>query len=47
MLFRSTLPANLAVAFHPEHEYAAFEAGDDVYIVAKCLLPAVAGLLGL
>jgi isoleucyl-tRNA synthetase len=42
-----TLPANLAVAFHPDHEYAAFEAGDEVYIVAKCLLPAVAGLLGL
>jgi isoleucyl-tRNA synthetase len=42
-----TLPANLAIAFHPEHEYAAFEAGSDVLLVAKRLVPAVAGILGL
>ncbi|MBM3312459.1 MAG: isoleucine--tRNA ligase, partial [Candidatus Aminicenantes bacterium] len=41
-----TLPANMAVAFHPEHEYAAFEAGDEVYLVAERLVPAVAKLLG-
>ena len=41
-----TLPANLAIAFHPEHEYVAFEAGGEVYVVAKRLLPVVAGELG-
>ncbi len=41
-----TLPANLAIAFHPEYEYAAAEVGGDVYIVAKKLLPAVAEELG-
>ncbi len=34
-----TLPANLAIAFHPEYEYAAFEAGEEVYIAAKRLIP--------
>ncbi len=42
-----TLPANLAIAFHPEHEYAAFESGEDVYIVAKTLVPKIAGMLGI
>jgi isoleucyl-tRNA synthetase len=42
-----TLPANLAIAFHPDYEYAAFEAGDEAYLVAKRLVPAVADLLGL
>jgi isoleucyl-tRNA synthetase len=37
-----TLPANLGIAFHPEFEYAAFEHGDEVYIVASELLEAVA-----
>ncbi len=41
-----TLPANLAIAFHPEHEYAAAEVGPDVYILAKRLLPVVAEELG-
>ena len=41
-----TLPANLAIAFHPDHEYVAAEAGGDVYILAKKLLPVVAGELG-
>ena len=41
-----TLPANLAIAFHPEHEYAAAEVGTDVYILAKRLLPVVAEELG-
>ncbi len=41
-----TLPANLAIAFHPEHEYVAFESREEVYIVAKRLLPVVAEELG-
>ncbi len=42
-----TLPANLAVAFHPEYEYAVFEAGDEAYLVAKRLLPVIAEILGI
>jgi len=42
-----TLPANLAIAFHPEHEYVAFQAGNEVFIVAKRLLPVVTEELGL
>ena len=42
-----TLPANLAIAFHPEHEYAAFEAGGEVLIAAKRLVPVLAELFGL
>ncbi len=42
-----TLPANLAIAFHPEHEYAAFESRGEVFIVAKRLLPLVSEELGL
>ena len=43
-----TLPASMAVAFHPDEEYAAMESGGEVYIVAsklagevsaKCNLP--------
>lgn len=37
-----TLPANLGIAVHPDFEYAAFEAGDEVYVVASELLGAVA-----
>ena len=33
-----TLPANLAIAFHPDYEYAAFETGGEVYIAAKRLI---------
>ena len=43
-----TLPANLAVAFHPEYEYAFFEAGDnEVYLTAKRLVPVLAELFGI
>jgi isoleucyl-tRNA synthetase len=43
-----TLPANLAIAFHPDYEYAAFEAGgNEVYLVAKRLVPALAELFGI
>ena len=41
-----TLPANLAIAFHPEYEYAAFAAGDEVYIAAKRLVPVLAEIFG-
>src|SRR5262245_3041843 len=38
-----TLPANLALAFHPEADYAFFPVpgGDDVYLVAKAMRAAV------
>jgi len=43
-----TLPANLAIAFHPDYEYAAFEAGgNEVYLVAKRLVPVLAELFGI
>jgi len=41
-----TLPANLAVAFHPEYEYVAVEVGEEVYILAQRLLPVVSEELG-
>jgi isoleucyl-tRNA synthetase len=41
-----TLPANMAIAFHPESEYVAAAVEDDVYILAKRLLPIVAEELG-
>lgn len=37
-----TLPANLAIAFHPDYEYAAFAADGEVYIAAKRLVPVLA-----
>ncbi len=41
-----TLPANLAIAFHPDYEYVAVEVGGEVYILAKKLLPQVSKTLG-
>jgi isoleucyl-tRNA synthetase len=38
-----TLPASMAVAFHPDEEYVALESGDQVYIVASKLAQEVAG----
>ncbi len=35
-----TLPASMAVAFHPEFEYVALESGGEVYIVAEALAEA-------
>lgn len=32
-----TLPANLAVAFHPEYEYSAFKADNEIFILASSL----------
>ncbi|MGD0784018.1 MAG: class I tRNA ligase family protein, partial [Candidatus Aminicenantales bacterium] len=34
-----TLPANLAIAVHPEHEYAAWESGGEIFITARRLVP--------
>jgi isoleucyl-tRNA synthetase len=42
-----TLPANLALAFHPDFEYAAVEQNDEVYIVAEARLDALREKLGL
>jgi len=41
-----TLPANLAIAFHPEHEYSAFQTGKEVFIAAKRLIPVISEDLG-
>ncbi len=42
-----TLPASLAVAFHPDFEYVALKHGSDVYIVAAELAEAVKAQTGL
>jgi isoleucyl-tRNA synthetase len=42
-----TIPANLAIAFHPEFEYSAFEAGEEVLITARRLIPVLADELGI
>ena len=42
-----TLPANLGIAVHPDFEYAAFEQGDEVYIVASELIDTVVEKCGL
>ena len=41
-----TLPANLAIAFHPEYQYSAVRVGDKGYIVATELLKAVSEKCG-
>ncbi len=41
-----TLPANLAVALHPDFSYVAVEAGNDTFIVAEGLLANVQETLG-
>ncbi|SRR5579884_425647 len=38
-----TLPANLALAFHPDYTYVAAEKGGEVYILAEALLENVIG----
>jgi isoleucyl-tRNA synthetase len=42
-----TLPASMAVAFHPHEEYVALESGGEVYIVAAKLARDVAAKCGL
>ncbi|MGO8795457.1 MAG: isoleucine--tRNA ligase [Candidatus Sulfotelmatobacter sp.] len=37
-----TIPASMAVAFHPDEDYVALESGDEVYIVASKLTKDVA-----
>ncbi|MGH9492017.1 MAG: isoleucine--tRNA ligase [Terriglobales bacterium] len=39
-----TLPASMAVAFHPGLEYVALEAAGEVYVVAKLLAPHTRGV---
>ncbi len=41
-----TLPANLAIALHPEFPYVAVEVTDEVYIVAEALLESVTKSVG-
>ena len=41
-----TIPANVAIAYHPKFEYVAAEVGDAVYIVALELLKVTAEKLG-
>lgn len=42
-----TLPANLALAFHPDFIYVAVEHGDEVYIIAEGRLDALKEKIGL
>jgi len=42
-----TLPASMAVAFHPDEEYEAIESGGEVYIVASKLAAETAAKCGL
>jgi isoleucyl-tRNA synthetase len=43
-----TLPANLAIALHPEFEYAAVEVGrNEVFILARELMPSVLRIFGI
>ncbi len=42
-----TLPASMAVAFHPDEEYVALESGGEVYIVASKLAADVTAKCGL
>jgi isoleucyl-tRNA synthetase len=41
-----TIPANMAICYHPKYTYIAVEVGEDVYIVAKDLLAATAEACG-
>ena len=41
-----TIPSNLAIAFHPEFDYAAYDVDGRAVIVAEALAPAVAQAVG-
>jgi isoleucyl-tRNA synthetase len=41
-----TIPANMAIAYHPKFEYVAAQTGDDVYLVAAGLLKTTAEKCG-
>ncbi len=40
-----TIPANLAIALHPDFDYALFEMNDEYYIAASRLVPVIGELL--
>src|SRR5713226_4453737 len=42
-----TVPASMAVAFHPNEEYVALESGGEVYVVAEKLASEFSGKVGL
>lgn len=42
-----TLPANLAIAFHPDYEYVAVAQGDEVYVVAEGRIEALREKIGI
>jgi isoleucyl-tRNA synthetase len=42
-----TIPASMAIAFHPDEEYVAMETGDDIYIVAAKMTEQVAKNCGI
>ncbi len=42
-----TLPANLAVCFHPEFQYSLFRFKDEFYILAKGLVQQMESVLGM
>jgi len=42
-----TIPANLAIALHPDYEYVAVDTGDDVFLLAKRLMYITLEMLGL
>ncbi len=42
-----TIPANLAIAFHPDYTYVAVDIGQEIYILAESLLEEVMGKLGI
>jgi len=41
-----TLPANLAIALHPEFEYSAVKVGDETWVMASFLAPAALAEIG-
>jgi len=41
-----TIPANLAIALHPDYDYVAIEINDEVYITAEYLAPVVMQKVG-
>ncbi|MFC1559819.1 isoleucine--tRNA ligase, partial [Candidatus Margulisiibacteriota bacterium] len=41
-----TLPANVAIAAHPDHEYAAVSVGGEIYVVAEALVKNFVDKLG-
>jgi isoleucyl-tRNA synthetase len=42
-----TLPANVAIAFHPDYDYQLIDVGEEILLIAADLAPRVLGLEGL